>query len=146
MRIIIALAIMQRVLIYVIGPSLTILLALLGMYWPSLLKELDLQLQCHLNDTHLAQENGRLRKQIEQLRNEADAVGEKKKQYCLNEKYTKHGPGASRNVWLWQGVMMCVHADVATIALLLCCCCCCCFCCWCWMNWHQRGRNWVAIP
>ena len=130
-------------LLAVIVLSVAILLALLKIYWPSIREEFALQIQCHLNDTHLARENSRLTMQIEKLRNEVDAVSEEKKQ-CLNDNDMEH---SAANRSFWAGVMACVYVELATGALLVCCCCWC----WCLTNWlrilrvRQRGYNWVAI-
>ena len=121
--------------------SVAILLALLKIYWPSIHEEFVLQIQCHLNDSHLARENSRLTMRIEELRSEVDAVSEEKKQ-CLNDNDMEHS-AASRS--FWTGVMACVCVELATGALLVCCWC------WCLTNWlrippvRQRGYNWVTI-
>ena len=94
--------------------------AILIVLWPSIREELFLQFQCHLNDTHLAQENSRLKTRIDKLQNEVDAVGEEKKQ-CLNDNDMEHS-AASRS--FWTGVTMCICAELAVIAPLFCCCCC----------------------
>ena len=116
-----------------------ILLPLFKMCWPSIREEFVLLFQCHLNDTHLAQENSRLTMRIEKLRNEIEAVREEKKQ-CLNDNDMEH---SAANRSFWAGVTACIYAEVAVIVPLV-------FCCCRLMNWfrapqvRQRDRNWSA--
>ena len=113
----------------VMVPSVAILLPLLILFWPSIREEFVLQFQCHLNDTHLAQENIRLRRRLDKLQNEFDAVSEEKKQ-CLNDNDIKHC-AASRS--FWTGVTMCICAELLVaiyISLLVVCCC------WCMNRFH----------
>ena len=117
-----------------------IVLAMLKIWWPTISKEFSLQYHCHLNDTHLAQENTRLAKKIKELRNEVNAVGEEKKQ-CLNDNDMEH---SAANRSYWDGVWACICAEMMIISLLACWCCCLTICIRA-PQAHQRNQNLAAI-
>ena len=66
-------------------------------YWPSMANELQLQYQCHLNESYLALENTRLNSRIEECRRRDEKLRENLRQ-CENEIYNEHS-AANRSFW-----------------------------------------------
>ena len=87
---------------------------------PFLVEELRLQFRCHLNDTHLAQENFRLEAKMKKVRDEINSMREKV-QFSQTEADNEYSR-ANRSYWngFW-------HALVFVFSSLLgmaCCCMC----------------------
>ena len=89
-----------------------------NMIWPPVREELQLLLQCHLNESHLAQENVRLTREIEVLRNQVAELRDKNTQ-CLDDNDTEH---SRANRSYWQGVTF-TMAIVGLVAITIFCCC-----------------------
>ena len=70
----------------------------LGYYWPSIQNELQLQYQCHLNESDQAYENGRLNKRVDDCRKREDELNDRLRQ-CENDVNHEHST-ASRSFWL----------------------------------------------
>jgi hypothetical protein len=86
---------------------------------PFLVEELKLQFRCHLNDSHLAQENLRLEAKMKKVRDEINSMREKV-QFCQTEADNEYSR-ANRSYWggFW-------HALVIVVSLLGIACCCMC--------------------
>ena len=97
-----------------------IVLAVVGVFIaaPMIRDELLLQFQCHLNVTSVAQENVRLKQEIDSLREEVANLREEKRQH-MNEADREH---SRANRSYWEAVTQTVGISFLVI-LTLCCCC-----------------------
>lgn len=91
---------------------------------PFVQKEAWLQFQCHLNDSHLAQENVRLLSQVKKMRYEAE-VAKEKVQQCQNDADSEY---SRANRSYWHGTTAAIVAVLlleGAIAFSIWYCCCC---------------------
>ena len=109
----------QRVLLLLAIPvCLLSTWAAFNMCWPSVREELLLLFQCHLNESHLAQENVRLTREIEVLRNQVAELRDKNTQ-CLDDNDAEH---SRANRSYWEGVTFAM-ATVGLVAITIFYCC-----------------------
>ena len=107
--------------------------------WPSIEQELQLLYHCHLNTSHLAQENARLVNEVNKKRLEIEKMREEMRQ-CKNDVENEYS-AANRNYWYGVNVAVLIIAVIVTVLFF-----CCLYLCCVVVPWYSKLRSRQSQP